>query len=57
VVQRDLQLGRDPQGDVAAGLAAAQRIESERQLERSAAGRTEPELRLEPGTAAREETE
>jgi NADH-quinone oxidoreductase subunit J len=57
VVQRDLQSGRDPQADVAADLAAEQRIETERQLERSAAGRTEPELRLEPGTAAREETE
>ncbi len=57
VVQRDLQLGRDPQANLTADLAAEGRIETERQLERSAAGRTEPELRLEAGRAAKEETE
>jgi NADH-quinone oxidoreductase subunit J len=57
VVQRDLQLGRDPQANLTADLAAEARIETERQLERSAAGRTEPELRLEAGRAAKEESE
>ena len=38
VAQRDLQLGRDPQGNVAADLAAEERIESERQLEAGARG-------------------
>jgi hypothetical protein len=54
VAQRDLQLGRDPQGAVAEDLAAEQRIEAERQLERSAAGRTAPELRPGGGTAEEE---
>jgi NADH-quinone oxidoreductase subunit J len=54
VAQRDLQLGRDPQGAVAEDLAAEQRIEAERQLERSAAGRTAPELRPGAGTAEEE---
>jgi NADH-quinone oxidoreductase subunit J len=39
VVQRDLQVGRDPQGSVAADLAAEERIEKERQLEVGAQGR------------------
>jgi len=39
VVQRDLELGRDPQGDLAADLAAEGRIEEERQLEAGARGR------------------
>lgn len=56
VVQRDVQLGRDPQGPITAGLAAEERIEAERQLERGAAGRTEAERQLEAGTSAREET-
>ncbi len=43
VVQRDLQLGRDPQGRIAADLAAEVRIESERQLEAGAAGKGETE--------------
>jgi NADH-quinone oxidoreductase subunit J len=43
VVQRDLQLGRDPQGRIEADLAAEVRIESERQLEAGAAGKGETE--------------
>ena len=43
VVQRDLQLGRDPQGRIAADLAAEVRIESERQLEAGAAGKGDTE--------------
>jgi NADH-quinone oxidoreductase subunit J len=43
VVQRDLQLGRDPQGRIAADLAAEVRIESERRLEAGAAGKGETE--------------
>ena len=39
IAQRDVQLGRDPQADVAADLAAEQRIETERQLEAGARGR------------------
>jgi NADH-quinone oxidoreductase subunit J len=39
IVQRDLQLGRDPQDSVAADLAAEARIESERQLEAGELGR------------------
>jgi NADH-quinone oxidoreductase subunit J len=39
VVQRDMQLGRDPQGDVAADLAAGERVEKERQIEAAARGR------------------
>jgi NADH-quinone oxidoreductase subunit J len=38
VVQRDLELGLDPQGDLTADLAAEQRIEAERQLEAGARG-------------------
>ena len=41
IVQRDLQLGRDPQGNLAADLAAEERIEAERQLEAGARGRDE----------------
>ena len=37
--QRDLQLGRDPQGSEAADLTAEERIETERQLEAGARGR------------------
>jgi NADH-quinone oxidoreductase subunit J len=50
VVQRDLQLGRDPQGDVSADLAAGERIETERQLEAGARGRPAG-LRQEEGDA------
>ena len=39
IAQRDLQLGRDPQADLAADLAAEERIEAERQLEASRLGR------------------
>ena len=39
IVQRDLQLGRDPQRTVAVDLAAEQRIEEERQLEAGTRGR------------------
>jgi len=39
IVQRDLQLGRDPQGTVVEDLAAEQRIEEERQLEVGTRGR------------------
>jgi NADH-quinone oxidoreductase subunit J len=39
IVQRDLQLGRDPQGTVVEDLAAEQRIEEERQLEAGTRGR------------------
>jgi NADH-quinone oxidoreductase subunit J len=39
IAQRDLQLGRDPQGDLASDLAAEERIEAERQLEAGAQGR------------------
>ena len=41
VVQRDLQLGRDPQGRVVADIAEQDKIEAERQLEAGAAGRGE----------------
>ena len=41
VVQRDVQLGRDPQGRITADLAAEARIESERQIEAGAAGKGE----------------
>jgi NADH-quinone oxidoreductase subunit J len=41
VVQRDLQLGRDPQGRIQADIAAEVRIESERQIEAGAAGKGE----------------
>ena len=41
VVQRDLQLGRDPQGRITTDLAAEVRIEEERQLEAGAAGKGE----------------
>jgi NADH-quinone oxidoreductase subunit J len=46
VVQRDLELGLDPQGSLTADLAAEQRIETERQLEAARLGRvttSEPE--------------
>ncbi|HTR94380.1 MAG TPA: NADH-quinone oxidoreductase subunit J [Trebonia sp.] len=39
VVQRDLQLGRDPEADVASDLAAEERVEKERQIEAAARGR------------------
>lgn len=39
IVQRDLDLGRDPQGRIAASLAAEVRIESERQIEAGTLGR------------------
>jgi NADH-quinone oxidoreductase subunit J len=38
VVERDLQLGRDPQGRITEDLAAGERIDSERQLEAGARG-------------------
>jgi len=41
VVQRDVQLGRDPQGRVVADIAEQDKIEAERQLEAGAAGRGE----------------
>jgi len=41
IVQRDLQLGRDPQGRITTDLAAEVRIEEERQLEAGAAGKGE----------------
>ncbi len=39
VVQRDLQLGRDPEADVASDIAAGDRLEKERQIEAAARGR------------------
>jgi NADH-quinone oxidoreductase subunit J len=39
VVQRDLELGRDPAGDVASDIAAGERVEKERQIEAAARGR------------------
>ena len=39
VVQRDLQLGRNPEADVAEDIAAGDRVEQERQIEASARGR------------------
>jgi NADH-quinone oxidoreductase subunit J len=39
VVQRDLELGRDPAGDVASDIAAGERVEKERQIEAAACGR------------------
>ncbi|MGH3280117.1 MAG: NADH-quinone oxidoreductase subunit J [Trebonia sp.] len=41
VVQRDVEIGRDPQGRITADLAAEVRIESERQLEVGASGKEE----------------
>ncbi|HET9079194.1 MAG TPA: NADH-quinone oxidoreductase subunit J [Trebonia sp.] len=41
IVQRDVELGRDPQGRIATDLAAEVRIESERQLEAGASGKGE----------------
>jgi NADH-quinone oxidoreductase subunit J len=41
VVQRDVDLGRDPQSDVSSDLAAGERIEAERQIEAAARGRDE----------------
>jgi len=38
VVERDLELGRDPQGNIEADLAAGERIDSERELEAGARG-------------------
>ena len=38
VTQRDLELGRDPQGNVTVDLAARERIDSERQIEAGARG-------------------
>jgi NADH-quinone oxidoreductase subunit J len=42
VVQRDLELGLDPQGNLTTDLAAEQRIETERQLEAARLGRVTP---------------
>jgi NADH-quinone oxidoreductase subunit J len=39
VVQRDLQLGRDPEAEVASDIAAGDRLEKERQIEAAARGR------------------
>jgi NADH-quinone oxidoreductase subunit J len=39
VVQRDLQLGRDPEADLAEDIAAGDRVEKERQIEAAARGR------------------
>ena len=41
VVQRDIDLGRDPEKTVAADLAIEDRIEAERQIEAAARGRDE----------------
>jgi NADH-quinone oxidoreductase subunit J len=41
LAERDLQLGRDPQANITADLAAEERIENERQLEAGARGREE----------------
>jgi len=41
IVQRDVELGRDPEGRIVADVAAETRIESERQLEAGAAGKGE----------------
>jgi NADH-quinone oxidoreductase subunit J len=41
VAQRDIDLGRDPEGNVAADLAVEDRIEAERQIEAAARGRDE----------------
>jgi NADH-quinone oxidoreductase subunit J len=41
IARRDLELGRDPQANLAADLAAEERIETERQLEVGARGREE----------------
>jgi len=38
VAQRDVELGRDPQGEIAADLAAEKRLDSERQIEAGARG-------------------
>jgi len=39
IIQRDVELGRDPQGDLAGDLAAGERIDEERQIEAGALGR------------------
>jgi len=41
VAQRDIDLGRDPEGNVAADLAVEDRIEAQRQIEAAARGRDE----------------
>jgi hypothetical protein len=41
VIQRDVDLGRDPQPDVTADLETEDRIEAERQIEAAARGRDE----------------
>ena len=41
VAERDVQLGRDPEGNVIADFAAEDRIETERQIEAGASGREE----------------
>jgi NADH-quinone oxidoreductase subunit J len=41
IIQRDLDLGRHPEADVAADLAAGERIDEERQIEAAARGRDE----------------
>jgi hypothetical protein len=56
VSQRDVQLGRDPQSNVTADLAAEERIEAERQIEAAARGEdspvTKPQLSPEQGSRA-----
>ena len=41
IAERDVDLGRDPEGNVAADLAVEDRIEAERQIEAAARGRDE----------------
>jgi len=43
IIQRDVELGRDPQGRIALDVATEARIEEERQLEAGAAGKGEPQ--------------
>jgi NADH-quinone oxidoreductase subunit J len=43
VIERDIELGRDPQGNIEADLAAGERIDSERELEAGARGKGEGE--------------
>ncbi len=41
LAERDVQLGRDPEGNVTADLAAEDRIEAQRQIEAGARGKDE----------------
>ena len=41
IIQRDMQLGRDPQSNVSSDLEAEERIDAERQVEAAARGRDE----------------